>query len=157
MDDLRDLAKELGTPGFQKLYKAARKRNIDVSKTEVKSFLAKQGQKQIFRPLPQSKGKTASEEPFYRVQMDLIDLKYSKSQGNSVILVLIDVFSRKVWAKPVSGKTAGAVALKLRQILNEMPRLPAIISSDKGNEFSGSVDELLEDRNIIHRTKKREI
>ena len=35
-----------------------------------------------------------------------------------------------------------------------MPRLPAIISSDKGNEFSGSVDELLEDRNIIHRTKR---
>ena len=77
MDDLKELATELGTPGFQKLYKAARKRNIDVSKTEVKSFLAKQGQKQIFRPLPQSKGKTASEEPFYRVQMDLIDLKYS--------------------------------------------------------------------------------
>ena len=96
MEQLQDLAKELGTPGFQKLYKAARKRNIDISKTEVKSFLAKHGQKQIFRPLPQSKGKTASEEPFYRVQMDLIDLKYSKSQGNSVILVLIDVFSRKV-------------------------------------------------------------
>ena len=63
MDDLKELATELGTPGFQKLYKAARKRNIDISKTEVKSFLAKQGQKQIFRPLPQSKGKTASEEP----------------------------------------------------------------------------------------------
>ena len=78
MDDLKDLATELGTPGFQKLYKAARKRNIDISKTEVKSFLAKQGQKQIFRPLPQSKGKTASEEPGYRAQMDLIDLKYSQ-------------------------------------------------------------------------------
>ena len=154
MDDLRELATELGTPGFQKLYKAARKKNIDVSKTEVKSFLAKQGQKQIFRPLPQSKGKTVSEEPGYRAQMDLIDLKYSKSQGNSVILVVIDVFSRKVYARPVSGKTAGAVALKLRQILNEMPRLPAIISTDKGNEWTGSVEELLEDRNIIHRTKR---
>ena len=49
MEELKDLAKELGTPGFQKLYKAARKRNIDISKTEVKSFLAKQGQKQIFK------------------------------------------------------------------------------------------------------------
>ncbi len=153
MEQLANLAKELGTPGLSKLYAAAKKRGIEVSKLEVRSFLAKKGQKQIFRPLPESKGKTGTEGPGFRAQMDLVDLKYSSSQGNKNILVLIDVFSRRVWAKPVRSKEPASVAPVLRQILNEMDRAPTIISSDKGNEFTGSVDELLEEKNITHRTK----
>ena len=153
MEQLAELAKELGTPGKDKLYKAAKKKGIPVSKLEVRSFLAKKREKQIFRPLPESKGKTGSEGPGFRAQMDIIDLKYSKSLGNKNILVLIDVFSRRVWAKPVRSKEPAAVALVLRQILNEMDRAPTVLSSDKGNEFTGPVDELLEEKNITHRTK----
>jgi len=61
MDRVIELSKQLGTPGVEKLYKAARKRNIRVSKEEIKQLLATKGQKQIFRPLPPSKGKTGSE------------------------------------------------------------------------------------------------
>ncbi len=153
MDQLAELAKELGTPGKDKLYRAAKKKGIPVSKLEVRSFLAKKGEKQIFRPLPESKGKTGAEGPGFRAQMDIIDLKYSKSQGNKNILVLIDVFSRRIWAKPVRNKEPVSVAPVLRQILNEMDRAPTILSSDKGNEFTGVVDELLEEKNITHRTK----
>ena len=42
----------------------------------------------------------------------------------------------------------------LRQILNEMDPIPTIISSDKGNEFTGAVERLLEEKEIIHRTKR---
>ena len=76
MEQLAELAKELGTPGKDKLYKAAKKKGIPVSKLEVRSFLAKKGEKQIFRPLPESKGKTGTEGPGFRAQMDIIDLKY---------------------------------------------------------------------------------
>ena len=41
MEQLAELAKELGTPGKDKLYRAARKKGIAVSKLEVRSFLAK--------------------------------------------------------------------------------------------------------------------
>ena len=61
MEQLAELAKELGTPGQAKLYRAARKKGIAVSKIEVRSFLAKKGEKQIFRPLPESKGMTGTE------------------------------------------------------------------------------------------------
>ena len=57
MEQLEALAQELGTPGKEKLFKAARKKGINVSKAQVGSYLAKQGQKQIFRPLPESLGK----------------------------------------------------------------------------------------------------
>jgi len=110
MEQLAELAKELGTPGQAKLYRAAKKKGIPVSKIEVRSFLAKKGEKQIFRPLPESKGKTGVKDLGFRAQMDIIDLKYSKSQGNKNILVVIDVFTRKVWAKPVKNKEPAIVA-----------------------------------------------
>ncbi len=154
MEQLRDLAKELGTPGLDKLFKAARKKGIDISKTQVKSFLAKKGEKQIFRPLPQSKGKSGTEDLGFRAQMDIIDLKYSKSLGHKNILVLVDLYTRRVWAKPVRNKEPAVVAPVLRQILNEMDPIPTIISSDKGNEFTGAVERLLEEKEIIHRTKR---
>ena len=153
MEQLAELAKELGTPGQAKLYRAAKKKGIPVSKIEVRSFLAKKGEKQIFRPLPESKGKTGVEDLGFRAQMDIIDLKYSKSQGNKNILVVIDVFTRKVWAKPVKNKEPASVAPVLRQILNEMGTPLKIISSDKGNEFKNEVDALLEEKDITHRVK----
>jgi len=153
MEQLAELAKELGTPGSAKLYRAARKKGIEVSKLEVRSFLAKRGEKQIFRPLPESKGKTSSEAPGFRAQMDIIDLKYSKSLGNKNILVVIDVYTRKAWAKPVRSKEPVIVASALRQILNEMGPPPQIISSDKGNEFTGAVDQLFEEKGVTHRVK----
>ena len=81
MEQLVALSKQLGTPGFDKLYKAGRKRNIRVSKEDVKQFLATKGQKQIFRPYPPSKGKTGSESLDFRFMIDLIDLKDSPSRG----------------------------------------------------------------------------
>ncbi len=77
MDQLAALAKELGTPGQKKLYQAAKKRGIAVSRQEVARFLATKGQKQLFRPLPESKGKAASEDVDFRWQMDTIQYTVS--------------------------------------------------------------------------------
>ena len=73
MDQLVELAKKLGTPGAQKLYQAARKAKIPVTKEQVRRYVSTKGQKQVFRPLPRSQGKTASEGLDVRYQIDLID------------------------------------------------------------------------------------
>ncbi len=67
--------------------------------------------------------------------------------------MVIDIFTRKVWAKPVRSKEPAAVADVLRQILNEMDSPPKVMSSDKGNEFTGAVDALLEEKDVVHRVK----
>eukprot|EP00973_Karenia_brevis_P018525 2540480-Karenia_brevis.AAC.1 len=85
---LAELAQRLGTPGAGKLYAAARRRNIRVTKEQVKRFIATKGQKQLFRAYPASKGQTAAETPQMRWQMDLVDLRYSPSRGNKNMLVL---------------------------------------------------------------------
>jgi len=145
-EQLEDLAKELGNPGTEKLFRAAKKKGINVSKAEVRSFLGKVGSKQIFRPPPQSLGHSASEDVSFRTQMDLIDMKNDASLGNKNILVLIDVFTRKVWAKPLRSKEPAAVAPVLRIILDEMDKTPTIVSSDKGNEWTGNVQALLDEK-----------
>ena len=157
MEALRELAKKLGNPGADKLYTAARKRGIPVTRNQIKQLLETKGAKQLFRPLPESKGKTGAEAPFTRMMMDLIEFRTAPSKvGRETyryILVLIDVFSREVWAAPTKDKTPAAVEPVLRRLLAGLPKQPAMISSDKGNEWVGPVQELLDASGIIRKTK----
>ena len=148
------LAERLGTPGGQKLYQAARKRGIRVTKDQVRQFVRKQGQKQIFRPLPPSAGKSASESEQMRAQMDLIDLKFSASKGFKNVLALVNVWNRMGFAIPIVDKTAESVANGLRTLLNDPKLNPKFIFSDAGNEYRGPVQTLLDEKGIVHRTKE---
>ena len=71
-------------------------------------------------------------------QMDLMDMK-SLGQYNSRIrylLVVIDVYSRFVWVKKLRNKNAVHVFDKFKEIIDQENKLPEIIHSDKGGEFS---------------------
>ena len=48
MERLRELAKRLGNPGQDKLYLAARKRGIGVTRNQIKQYLAQKPERQIF-------------------------------------------------------------------------------------------------------------
>ena len=150
---LAALAQRLGTPGAGKLHREARRRGIRVTQEEVRNFVRSRGQKQLFRRLPASGGRSAAESPKMRYQMDLIDMKHSPSLGNSVILVLINVFSRKGFAIAVKDKTPQAVASGLTQLLFEVGHTPVVIFTDKGGEWAGRVQTILEMANVVHRVK----
>ena len=62
LQQLATLSGELGNPGAAALYTTARKRKIEVSRAEVKEFVSKQGQKQLFAPVQPAKGKSATEQ-----------------------------------------------------------------------------------------------
>ena len=148
---LAELAQRLGTPGAGKLYAAARRRGIRVTKEQVKRFVATKGQKQLFRALPASKGQTASEGPQMRFQMDLVDMRNSPSRGYKNILVLVNVYTRKAYAAPIEDKTPQVVATALREMLGGLTLV--VISSDARGEWAGSVQKLLEEKDIVHRVK----
>ena len=124
MERLRALARKIGNPGEAKLYTAARKRGIPVTRSQIKQYLAQRPERQIFRPLPRSSGATAAEAIDDRWQMDLIEFRTSPSKGFKYILVLIEIFSRQVWAEPVKDKTPDAVASVLRRLLASLTRKP---------------------------------
>ncbi len=105
---LKELQERIGNVGVDKLYAAARRKRIPgVTRETVRLFLATDAPKQLFKPLPESKGKTGAEAQQFRIQMDLIDMKYSPSKvsarGPSYknAIVLIDVMSRFAWGAPV--------------------------------------------------------
>ena len=153
MERLRELAKKLGNPGEAKLYTAARKKGIPVTRNQIKQYLAQRLERQIFKPLPRSSGATGSEGLDVQWQMDLIEFRTNPSKGFKYILVLIEVFSRQIWAESVKDKTPDSVEPVVRRMLASLPKLPAVIFSDAGNEYAGAVQAMLDAKSIIRRAK----
>jgi len=160
---LKTLHAKLGNVGVDKLLHGARREGIPgVNRRTVQDYLSTDASAQLFRPLPESKGKTGSEAQGFRVQMDLVDFKSNKAtwQGVqwSVILVIIDVMSRRVWAAPARSKAPAHLEPVLRRLLakmaSDLPNKVEIISTDQGNEWKGAVDALLESKSIVRRTKE---
>ncbi len=157
-DQVNALSDRLGNPGVAKLFAAAKKANINVSRKQVTEFVGRQGQRQVFMPVQPSKGKSASEGVDARFQLDLIDFKSDPRGGQKNAVALVNVFTRQLYARPVRSKEPDIVAPVLRQLLNDLevpPDRTMIISSDAGNEFTGAVDTLLRQRNIIHKVKPK--
>ena len=83
---------------------------------------------------------------------DLLDIhKYKKeNKGNSFILVVVDLFSKKAWARPLMRKTGPLTAQALSDILvkSKVKNLSKIWTDD-GKEFKNvNVDRLLKSKNI---------
>ena len=83
--------------------------------------------------------------------MDLMVVeKYSKQNRNyKYILVVLDIFSRFAWARPLRTKTGREVCDALRDIFTKSGRKPSRIWSDDGTEFFNSqVQDLLRKNGI---------
>ena len=70
-------------------------------------------------------------------QLDLTEVsKISEhNDGINFLLLCIDIFSRKLWVRPLKRKTANEVLLNLQSILQETGN-PESICSDRGTEFT---------------------
>ena len=68
---------------------------------------------------------------------DLLDIhQYARqNKGYKFILVVLDVFSRYAWARPLKNKTGKEVANAFEDIFREDGRKPRKLWTDKGTEF----------------------
>lgn len=86
------------------------------------------------------------------MQADLIDIQKLSNFNNNVkyILLIIDVFSRKIFVYTLKSKRAQEMIQKLTQFLRDVGRpYPAAIMTDAGMEFwARAVRNLLNSRNI---------
>ena len=69
--------------------------------------------------------------------------------GNKYVLVGIDVFSKKVYAAALTSKHATIVKREIRRIILSFPKLPRIILTDNGGEFS-MITNLCEQLRVKH-------
>ena len=93
--------------------------------------------------------------PFQIFMADLIEYTQSqykyKNRGHGYILVVIDVFTKMVYARPLKKKNKFETSLALESILRDLEHIPNTLITDEGLEFyNKNVREVLDKHHIHH-------
>ena len=82
---------------------------------------------------------------------DMIDYKTSNNKGFRYIFIIIDNFSKYLWAIPLKNKYSQTITDEFSNILKNTKRSPIKIESDRGTEFYNSIfQNFLKLKNIQH-------
>ena len=82
---------------------------------------------------------------------DMIDYKISNNKGFRFIFIIVDNFSKYLWAIPLKNKYSQTITNEFSNILTKSKRKPLKIESDRGSEFYNSVFQIfLKSKNIHH-------
>ena len=82
---------------------------------------------------------------------DMIDYKISNNKGFRYIFIVIDNFSKYLWAIPLKNKYSQTITNEFSNILTKSKRKPLKIESDRGSEFYNSIfQNFLKSNNIQH-------
>ena len=134
--------------GARKLYYIIAKVFCGVTEREIQTFLNRQQVNQQIHPCFKNKQKlkpVLSKEVMNRVQMDIVDMmqnpvKISEDKVYRYVLVILDVFSRMIFLRPLQSKSSTEVASVVMQIFSDVGP-PKILQTGQGTEFKGVVDE----------------
>ena len=153
IEQVRQVFQELNRPGIARLRTALEARGIRASYNEVASVVQGDESKQLFAPRQRYEGHVTSSRLNERWAADLIDYTAQPSPPYTHILVVQEIFSRKIFARPLSGTSPQEVTAAFRDILSGTTA-PKELSTDQGAEFNNSpFPQLLKERNIAHRVK----
>lgn len=141
--------------GPSKLYTyVKRDGKYDISKYKITKWLQQQEpyslQRAIRKPVHRTPIIVAGIDDQWSA--DLMDMvKFSKHNvGTAYVLVVIDVFSKYLWLRPLKDKRGPGVAEAFKDIF-KMGRKPQRIRTDKGQEFRAkTVQSLFNAENIQH-------
>ena len=159
MDALKALSKDLGYPSGDKLWRAVERKGLQVTRPEVLAYAQAQGQRQIFAARPKYNGKIVGTRINDRWAADLIDYTTKPSRGNDdppsqepyqYILIVQDVFSRKLWAVSMRVKTPEFAQQAFEHIVRSGAGVPRELDTDDGAEFKGPFEAYLKEEQIQH-------
>ena len=154
MSTIEEVYRELNFPSKRKLALALHARRIPFTGEQLDELTRTSAVRQIFGPPPKYEGKVTSGRMNERWQADLANMT-SKPGGNGEdhVLFVMDIFTRRVWARAMKGSTAVVVANAFESILEEAGAKPTQLNTDAGGEFSSSFSKMLERQGINHRVK----
>ena len=140
---------ELGYPSAPKLHAELLRRGLRLSLKEVQAFVRRQPERQIFAPreLPGARGRGAITALGVNDRWfgDLVDYTAQPSEpgGERYVLVVQDVWTRRLFARALADKRPATVAAALDQLFAQFG-VPNSFETDEGAEFGGPVSALLE-------------
>ena len=145
----------------EKLYKVVTAEGKPYTLQQIKHWLAKQESYTLHRPVHRrfDRNKVVTSGTDNLWDSDLIDFaRLSKfNNGIGYILVIIDVFSRFLWLKPLNTKTGPDVAKAFDNVFS-MGRHPRYLRTDKGQEFKAKpVQKIFHKYNVHHFVTQNEV
>lgn len=157
---LRLLADDAGIRSVPRLLKTAAAEGIKATRRQAEEALRKRVQAQILHPPPRSTAKVTSEGPNSRYAADLIDFSQNTARpgGHAYILVLMQVWSRRLWATPLKNKTWHETNKGMKKLISEATPPPSAdddthdLLTDAGLEFS-RVELAMPSESWVVRTK----
>ena len=82
---------------------------------------------------------------------DFSDYKTSNNKGFRYIFIVIDNFSKYLWAIPLKNKYSQIITNEFSNLITTSKRKPNKLESDRGSEFFNSIfQNLLKSKNIQH-------
>jgi len=154
MPTIEEVYRELNYPSKRKLALALHARRIPFTGEQLEELTRTSAMRQIFAPPPKYEGKVTSARMNERWQADLANMTSKPGgSGEDHILFVMDIFTRRVWARAMKGSTAITAANAFESILEEAGAKPVELNTDGGGEFSSSFSKMLERQGINHRRK----
>jgi hypothetical protein len=154
---IRTLQEKLGFTSATRLYKVASKTlDLDLPKKDlkdvVKRVVSEESSKQVLAKKPPYDGKIASRALDDRWAADLIDYTARPHKQYKYVLVVQDIFSRKLWTRPLVNDTNMAgVFLKF---LREVDRKPRQLVTDGASTFrSKPFADMIREQDMDHQIK----
>ena len=82
---------------------------------------------------------------------DFSDYKTSNNKGFRYIFIIIDNYSKYLWAIPLKNKYSQTITNEFSNIITTSKRKPIKLESDRGSEFYNSIFQIiLKSKNIHH-------
>jgi transposase InsO family protein len=154
MATVEEVYRELNYPSKRKLALDLHARQIPSTGEQLEELTRTSAMRQIFAPPPKYEGKVTSARMNERWQADLANMTSKPGGGGEDhILFVMDIFTRRVWARAMKGSTAITAANAFESILEEAGAKPVELNTDGGGEFSSSFSKMLERQGINHRRK----
>ena len=139
--------------GPDKVYISAKRSGINTTKAAVKEALSSQDSYTLNRSIVWKFPRIRVVVQGYNTEWDsdLADLALlsTKNDGYKYLLVMIDIFSRYAWVRPLKTKFAKEMVKAMKSIF-EKGRKPALLRTDGGREYKNNVVKTYLNNQGIH-------
>ena len=138
--------------GINAVYREAKKRDPSVTQKDVKEYLANQDVHSLHKPPRRrfKRNKIVALGLHSDWQIDLMDLEPLKKYNNGMayIIMVVDSFSRYIFAVPIKTKQPQTVLKGFKKVLKSSPSVPWHLTADRGKEWSGAFKKFMDDKGI---------
>ena len=132
--ELERIYEELNRPSAAKLKIALKREGIEFDAKDIEKLTRQDTGRQLLAPRQQYKGKIVATDINERWAADLIDYTStpSKKSGDKYILVVQDIFTRKLYARALLKNDPRTMATAFKTIVHQAKDSPEELNTDKG-------------------------